>query len=125
MAAFVFSPDFDHVFLESMYDNDMEYAGEVFSGFLTETRREFETLTASYSNGNITGFRQVLHKIKPTFSFVGLTGLTEKCEELISLCGKITEMTAAEPLWTGLSGDIVKSFELVEKELIRMKKHTS
>lgn len=125
MASFVFSPEFDHVFLESMYDNDMDYAGEVFSGFLTETKREFDTLTVLHSNNNVTGFRQVLHKIKPTFSFVGLTGLTERCEELISLCDKITEISAADPLWTKLSADIVQSFDLVEKELIRMKKHSS
>jgi Hpt domain len=123
MAAFVFSPEFDHVFLESMYDNDLDYAGEVFSGFLKETKNEVEALMNHYGNGNVTGFRQTLHKIKPTFSFVGLTGLTEKCEELISFCDKITEMKLAEPQWTSLSAEFEKAFILVDQELERMKKH--
>jgi hypothetical protein len=125
MTAFIFSPEFDRVFLESMYDNDLDYAGEVFSGFLQETKKEVEALVNFYNNGNVKGFRQTLHKIKPTFSFVGLTGLTEKCESLISFCDQITDMKLAEPQWTSLSAEFETAFLLVEKELERMKKHVA
>jgi hypothetical protein len=125
MAAFIFSPEFDHVFLDSMYDNDLDYAGEVFSGFLKETKTEVEALANLYSGGNVKGFRQTLHKIKPTFSFVGLTELTEKCENLISFCDQITDMKMAEPQWTSLSAEFETAFQLVGKELERMKKHVA
>jgi hypothetical protein len=125
MTAFIFSPEFDRVFLESMYDNDLDYAGEVFSGFLQETKKEVEALVNFYNNGNVKGFRQTLHKIKPTFSFVGLTGLTEKCESLISFCDQITDMKLAEPQWTSLSAEFETAFLLVDKELERMKKHVA
>ena len=122
---FVFNDKLDHAFLYSLYEDDLPYAQEIFKGFLTETKIEFEGIKNDYSQNALKNMRQKLHKIKPTFSFVGLTGLTEKTESVIALCDHSSHVAETEPGCSALFREIEDSFLLIEKELTRMKDHTA
>jgi hypothetical protein len=120
---FTFSPKLDQTFLHSLYEDDLLYAQEIFNGFLVEAKTEFEGIKNDYSQNALKSMRQKLHKIKPTFSFVGLPRLTEKTEALIVVCDNSSDVTETEPGCSALFTEIEDSFLLVEKELLRMKEH--
>lgn len=121
--AFAFNHKLDQNFLHSLYGDDLSYAREVFEGFLSETKTEFERIKNDYKQNILKDMRQKLHKIKPTFSFVGLTALTEKTETVIASCDASTDIREIEPGCSELFKEIEDSFSLVESELRRMKDH--
>jgi hypothetical protein len=121
--AFSFSEPLDQDFLDSLYGDDISYAQEVFTEFLKNTKEEYETIKTAYKDNDLKKIRQNLHKIKPTFAFVGLSPLTEKLEKLIVACDTSTNVSQIEPMCSELFKEIEGSFMLVEKELDRMKTH--
>ncbi|HEY6502819.1 MAG TPA: Hpt domain-containing protein [Chitinophagaceae bacterium] len=121
---FAFNNELDQTFLQSLYGDDLEYAQEVFEGFLSETKKEFEAIKNDYGQNDVKKIRQKLHKIKPTFSFVGLTALTERTEMIIAACDAASNTGEIEPGCSALFKEIEASFLLVENELMRMKDHT-
>jgi hypothetical protein len=122
--AFVFDSKLDQAFLESLYGDDFQYAQEVFEGFLADTKNEFEYIKNDYQQNALKNMRQKLHKIKPTFSFVGLTELTEKTETIIKACDASSNTREIETGCSSLFKEIEDSFLLIENELMRMRNHT-
>jgi hypothetical protein len=123
--SFSFNNKLDQAFLYTLYEDDLLYAQEVFKGFLSATRTEFDGIKDDYTQNALKNMRQKLHKIKPTFSFVGLTGLTEKTELIIAACDTSSYTSEIEPGCSALFKEIEESFLLIEKELIRMQEHTA
>lgn len=122
--AFAFSHFFDQHFLQSLYEDDIVYAQEVFKGFLCDTKNEFEQIKTLFGQGDLKNVRQRLHKVKPVFSFVGLTALTEETERVISACDNAGNTADIGPLCSVLFEKIEGSFGLVENELVRMRNYT-
>lgn len=120
--SFEFDNRLDTEFLQSIYGDDLEYAAEVFSGFLSETRPEFNKIKASYAENDIKTMRQKLHKIKPTFSFVGLSPITESTEKIIRICDRSVNVSETEPGCAELFRSIENAFTIVESETERLKK---
>ncbi len=79
---FSFSNQLDKDYLKKIYGSDTAYAFEVFSIFLDIIDGEFNTIFAAIKAEDTKELQRGLHKIKPTFSMVGLTGLTKKLEVL-------------------------------------------
>jgi hypothetical protein len=122
--SFSFSYPLDQQFLESLYGDDLSYACEVFEEFLKNTKTGLEEIRHSCRENDLKKVRQQLHKMKPTFGFVGLTPLTEKTEKLIVACDASSSIKNIEPECIGLFNEIEGSFGLIEAELERMKNHT-
>jgi hypothetical protein len=120
---FSFSTELDQTFLQTLYEDDLAYASEVFENFLIDTKKEFEELKKSYGEDNVKEIRQKLHKIKPTFAFVGITSLPEKIEKVIIDCDHAENISETEPGYSELLSTIEKSFRLVETELERIKSY--
>lgn len=118
---FVFSADMNQSFLQAMYEGDVLYASEVFQSFLVDVKKEMEDIKKWQVENDVKKIRQTLHKIKPTFGFVGLTGLTEEIEEIISLFDKSSNVSETEPFFSKIITEIQNAFLLVENELKRMK----
>jgi hypothetical protein len=118
---FIFDNKLDQQFLQSLYEDDLSYAQEVFEEFLTGTKSEFEAIKNDYRDNVLKAMRQKLHKIKPTFSFVGLPTLTEKTETIIATCDASSNISEIEPGCGVLFKEIEDSLLLIEKELFRMK----
>ena len=121
---FTFDDKLDQTFLASLYGDDFEYAREVFEGFLSETKPEFDKIKNDYRQNDLKNMRQKLHKIKPTFGFVGLTALTGKTETVIAACDRASNTGEIEPGCSALFKEIEDSFRLIENELARMRNHT-
>ncbi|MBI1782681.1 MAG: hypothetical protein HYR66_15160 [Sphingobacteriales bacterium] len=89
---FEFNKLLDAEFLNALYLDDFLYAEEVFGNFLKQNETEIRVLDTLVLKGDTTKFRSQLHKIKPTFSLVGLGILTAESEKLIELCDKTPEL---------------------------------
>ncbi|MEO6541605.1 MAG: Hpt domain-containing protein, partial [Ferruginibacter sp.] len=76
----------DSVFLKSIYDDDHVHAAVIFDEFLKSCPEQIEAVEKCYVQGNIDQFRRQIHKVKPTFSFVGLTRLTAKADIIEKDC---------------------------------------
>jgi len=122
--AFAFDSKLDQTFLDSLYGDDFQYAQEVFEGFLVETKTEFEGIKNDFRQNALKNMRQKLHKIKPTFSFVGLTDLSEKTETIIAACDASSSTREIESGCSALFNEIEDSFVLIENELLRMRNRT-
>jgi hypothetical protein len=118
---FIFSTEMNQSFLQAMYEGDLLYASEVFESFLVDVKKEMEEIKKWQSENDVKKIRHTLHKIKPTFGFVGLTALTEKIEVIISIFDKSSDISETEPAFSKTLTEIQNAFLLVEDELKRMK----
>lgn len=80
----IFENELNQSHLDEMYGDDREYASEMFGIFLSEIVPEIDTLPAQLKD--LSEFRKTVHKLKPTFGMVGLTGLLEKIQQIESDC---------------------------------------
>ncbi len=84
-----FSIDFhealDHHSLKRTYGDDYDHALDMFSTFEEMIDDEINLLSAYLKNEDLHAFKKQAHKIKPTFSMVGLTQLTTQMERLENL----------------------------------------
>jgi len=122
-SAFQFSERLDQEFLQSIYDDDVSFAQEVFSGFLSETQNELELIENHFNNADLGSLRKALHKVKPTFSLVGLTKITEDIEFLIVKCDSSASVQQVEQPYNDILQSIRQSLPLVREELNRMESH--
>ena len=79
---FAYEPGLDSAYLEEMYEEDYEYAKEMFETFLEEVVQEIALLPSYFEKEEWKALRAATHKVKPAFSMVGLTWLTRLATEL-------------------------------------------
>ncbi len=75
---FTFNEKLDVDTLEALYEDDLEYAADLFETFLDYTVEEFKPLKDLIQAKDWAATKSLAHKLKPTFSMVGLTQLETK-----------------------------------------------
>ena len=78
--------DLDSTFLEAVYDNDSVTAAAIFQQYLQELPGDLHTISESFESGDKKLFLSVIHKKKVGFSYVGLTDVTTRMNELEGKC---------------------------------------
>ena len=71
-ASFRFSPVFDHLRLQELYMNNYDQVNLMFDIFLKNTPTSFAQIENQWEKGDWLALNDSVHKIKPTFSMVGL-----------------------------------------------------
>lgn len=122
---FIFNSLLDSEMLESLYENDIAYAQEVFAGFLSETTNSLSQINQYFSEGDLHGLRRVFHKIKPTFSLVGLTPLTHQCEAFIVCCDRCEAARDVADEFDEITRTINRSLPIIHEEITRMKNYSA
>lgn len=115
-----FDPRLDVEFLKSIYEDDMEHALIVFNEFLKIAPAQMKEIELNYCSGTVELFRQKIHKIKPVFSFVGLTELTDKAEILEKKCKEISHIIELNELYTEFKSYYTKTYPIIENEVMRL-----
>ncbi len=123
--SFTFDPRLDTDFLASIYEDDTEHAMIVFDQFLNMAPALMKEIDEGYTSGTIEAFRQKVHKLKPVFSFVGLTHLTGKAEVLERRCRETSEIKDLGYLYEELKHNFSQSFPIIENEVKRLKEQIS
>jgi HPt (histidine-containing phosphotransfer) domain-containing protein len=119
---FEYDQRLDTAFLQSIYDDDIEHAAISFEQFLLKFPTQFKELEDSFTNNDVAVFRQKLHKLKPTFSYVGLTAITAKAEKIERLCNETPDFDVISGLYVDLKQHLNDFIPIVSAELERLKK---
>jgi PAS domain S-box-containing protein len=77
-----FNPRLDVNYLIGLYENNIEYATGLFAIFLENIQQDWTEIKAIAEGDDYAALYQVVHKIKPNFSMVGLTWITRSMEQL-------------------------------------------
>lgn len=118
---FSFDKRLDNDFLQSVYEGDLEHAQMVFEQFIEYTPVQIKEIEENFSTGNLKGFGDQIHKIKPMFSFVGLTGLTSEAELLEKKCKEIADVAEISVLYNNFKTNYSILFPIIQNELSRLK----
>lgn len=79
---FTFNEKLDVETLEALYEDDLEYAADLFETFLDFTVEEFKPLKGLIEAEDWPSAKALAHKLKPTFSMVGLSSVETKMMEI-------------------------------------------
>ncbi len=74
---FRYNPLLDAHYLEELYEGDTDRAQTMFEIFVDRIEEELAKLEASFTAGNWRDFAGQAHKLRPNFSMVGLSELSE------------------------------------------------
>lgn len=121
----VFDQRLDIEFLQSIYEDDIEHALIVFSQFLQTAPALMKEMEESYISGEVERFRQKVHKMKPVFSFVGLTKLTAKAEVLEKKCKEVSGIYDVSELYKELKDQYSEGLPIIENEVNRLKEQVN
>ncbi|MBI1304977.1 MAG: PAS domain S-box protein [Bacteroidetes bacterium] len=88
---FHFSKELDRQLLIDSYDNDIEYAADIFSTFLSNTPDELKRVQEFIKQNKTAEIRTIIHRIKPTFQMVGLPAISVMCSDAEKLADEKNE----------------------------------
>lgn len=83
---FIFNKSIDEESLRSLYEDDYPYIEEIFRLTLQDLEPEIGNALTHYLSKDFIALRRTIHKIKPSFGFVGMPGLQEKCQQFEKQC---------------------------------------
>jgi HPt (histidine-containing phosphotransfer) domain-containing protein len=79
--SFTFNSLINPDILYELYENDYQYIEEIFNTVLTHIDADLEEIRLAQSAGDIESLRKSIHKIKPTFGFLGMPQIEQKCRD--------------------------------------------
>ncbi|MEO1262041.1 MAG: response regulator [Bacteroidota bacterium] len=123
--SFSFDRNLDVNYLDEFYQGDLEYAIDMFDTFLKYLLPEMQNLKRTIKNENWESAKALAHKIKPSLSMVGLTGLSGKMHLLENGARQKVPIGQLALLFAEIESSLEIKKALLEKELKRMKKYLS
>jgi hypothetical protein len=117
---FVFDNRLDTEYLESIYEGDKDYAAVVFEQFILTYPEQLAAIDESFAKEDIVAYKGHIHKIKATFSFVGLTTLTSKAEIVEKNSGENYDLGTLTTLHNDFKNSLTELIPIVEEELKRL-----
>ena len=113
---FVFNPEIDANYLNSLYGDDFMYLQEVFEAVLDDYQSLTDHIEYSYSSGNLAALRSAVHKFKPVFGFVGLTAVQQLCQDFEKTCDQAASPGELSGDYETLKNKIFQSKQIIEEE---------
>jgi HPt (histidine-containing phosphotransfer) domain-containing protein len=117
---FAFDNRLDIEYLQSLYEGDTEYAAVIFEQFLQNYPAQWQELEESIASGDIQAYKGHIHKMKASFSFVGLTQLTQKAQVIEQHCTGNYDVDTITALQQGFRTSLAELIPIVEDELKRL-----
>ena len=121
---FIYNKKLDHKYLVDSYALDYSYALEMFKTYLEIIEDELILLESKLSDQAQSEFKKYLHKLKPTFTMVGLSFITSEMESLEKEIdhNSITENRAQ---FIKIKTDILNYLPVIKEEVKRLNKFVS
>ncbi len=112
--------DLDTDFLDAAYANDAETALIIFEQYLVDLPGNLEALKQSIADQDVEHFQRHIHKQKPGFSYVGLTDVTQKIQELQVNCTTKADMLRYQDEIDVLLSRIESSKDIITNALTQL-----
>ncbi len=120
IAHILFNERLDGNALEEMYEGDYEHAAIVFGQFVKSAPVQMEGIAVSFEQDAVEEFRTKVHKLKPVFSFVGLTGLSNKAAMLEQQCKLTATLKTLEGDYLNFKNDFDTHLPLIQEVLQKL-----
>jgi HPt (histidine-containing phosphotransfer) domain-containing protein len=101
--------------LMEMYEGDYAHAGIVFGQFIKNAPAQMEGIDAGFKRDSVEDFRARMHKLKPVFCFVGLTGLSNQAAQLEAQCKNIATLKVLEADYGTFKNDFYSNLPLIQE----------
>ena len=118
---FIFNEKIDKELLISLYEDDFLYMEEIFSITLTQLTPDIIHLNASFEAGNLSALQKAVHKIKPSFGFVGMPVTQELCKQFEDSCAAATSTDQVASDYAELCNRLKESVAIIESEYGKFK----
>ncbi|MDA0882856.1 MAG: response regulator [Bacteroidetes bacterium] len=117
-AVFDFQEEIDLEYLNEAYGEDLEYAKEMFVVFLSIIDEAMEALYQVVENQETEKIKQQAHKIKPTFTMIGLSSITQAMSQ-IEKAALDGDHQKTKSMYVQISEYLKKMLPLVEAQMQR------
>jgi hypothetical protein len=118
---FIFNEKLDKEYLFSLYADDYVYIEEIFATTLQHFDPDFDSVQLAYEAGNSGDLKKAIHKIKPTFGFIGLLELQLQCKNFEDLCLRVPAVTDLAAEYKQIRNQILEAKPIIESEHKRLK----
>ncbi|OQP47422.1 hypothetical protein A4H97_07965 [Niastella yeongjuensis] len=122
---FIFNENIDSDYLYSLYEDDYQYIEEIFQTTLAHFNEDLNSIKVAYQTNNISELKKAIHKIKPTFGFVGLPLVQNICKEFEDICQKATSSNDLSSEYQQIVVTLAESKELIASEYNKLKEFNS
>ena len=116
---FTFSPPIDSQYLIELYAGDYVMIEETFEDVLREYDDFVQRIITTYHEGDTSGLKSAVHKLKPLFGFVGLTALQTQCLQFENSCQTMSPSQLADA-FTPLEKNLLEAKSIIAKERTRL-----
>ncbi len=120
-AFFKFNKRLDAKLLEELYFNDWDYVREMFKIFIENTVPEYSTLQNAFVAEDWEEVRRLAHKIKPTFSMVGLSDIEALMLELEHSAKNRVPKEELEEIFGKIEAVLPQGIEAVESDFNKLR----
>jgi signal transduction histidine kinase/CheY-like chemotaxis protein len=120
---FEFHEELDVKYLNTLYENNISYASDLFEIFLRTVNDEMVKIQKLVTDRQWEQLKFQVHKLKPNFAMVGLTWISNNMQQLENTlnANTIPPPEDVDALFSGISRDLEKFYPIIEKEYERMK----
>jgi signal transduction histidine kinase/DNA-binding response OmpR family regulator len=120
---FEFHEELDVKYLNTLYENNISYAADLFEIFLKTVKEEMVKIKKLVVNRDWELLKFQVHKLKPNFAMVGLTWISNNMQQLENTLNTntIPPPEDVDALFSNISMDLEKFYPIIEKEYERMK----
>jgi HPt (histidine-containing phosphotransfer) domain-containing protein len=119
--SFIFSHTIDAAFLHEMYEEDYQYIEVIFEKVLDGFDENLQALQDNHRDKNLELLRKSVHKIKPSFGFVGLPAVQEKCRDFEAKCQAATSVNELDAHFAALMKSLQDARTIITEEYSRLK----
>jgi PAS domain S-box-containing protein len=121
-AAFRFDERLDIAYLQKLYSGNCSYAMSLFEVFIECMDADWKDIQQAIRTSNWLQLKNLVHKVKPNFSMVGLTWITATMQDIYDKL-KQDDPEAAVPLLQEVQEGLEEYMPLVKGELQRMQQY--
>jgi hypothetical protein len=123
--AFHFSPELDTAFLQELYGEDLQQAEFIFESTVQQLRNELPLVESRFHDGDTAGLKKVIHKMKPLFGYIGLTGTAQEFASFEAVCARAETMAEAESGFHHIISISLEAIKITENEIKRLKQYNT
>lgn len=122
---FIFNEKINNEYLYSLYEDDYQYIEEIFGTTLTHFDEDFKAIHTAYENNSLPDLKKAVHKIKPTFGFVGLISVQQICKDFEDICQKAQTADQLKSEYLQIVATLADSKNLIATEYSKLKEFNS
>ena len=122
---FIFNEKLDSEYLYSLYEDDYQYIQEIFQTTLTHFDEDYNSIRTAFEANNLLELKKAIHKIKPTFGFVGLPLVQHICKEFEDSCQRANTSNELITEYQQIVITLADSKDLIASEYNKLKEFNS